>query len=400
MAKFLPFSLPDIGEEEIKEVVDTLRSMWLTTGPKAATFERDFADHIGSNYALAVSSGTAGLHLALEASGIGEGDLVITSPYTFTATAGVVGYLGADPVFVDIDPNTYLIDPEQIREFCLTECTAQDGRLFHRRLRRFVSGIVPVHIAGSPCDLDAIEELADSYDLAVVEDATHALPSTYKGRRIGSGPNPAAFSFYATKPLTIGEGGMVTTNDEIKFKRMEVMRLHGISHDVWDRYQATTPKWFYEVVAPGFKYNMPDVMAAIGIHQLKKVDRFHQRRRFIAQHYSEAFEDLDVITCPRELPDTTHSWHLYIIQINNSSMERDWFIEELARRGIGASVHYIPLHIHPYYRERYGFKPDDFPKALQVFRKSVSLPIHTKMADSDIERVVDAVRAICEKTSK
>jgi dTDP-4-amino-4,6-dideoxygalactose transaminase len=385
----LPFALPDIGEEEIREVVATLRSPWITSGPKVVAFERDFAEYIGSKHALAVNSATSGLHLALESAGIREGDLVITTPYTFTATAEVIRYLGADPVFVDVDPTTFLIDSDCLKDFCRRNCTFREGHIFHQVSGRRVSAVIPVHVAGLPCNMDAIESIAESNGLEIVEDAAHALPTFYKGRRIGAENNLCVFSFYATKPLTTGEGGIITTNDDRIVKRIRMMRSHGITHDVWDRYHSATPKWFYEVAAPGFKYNMPDVAAAIGIQQLKKVDRFHRR--------TEAFEDLEAIERPRTVPDTVHSWHLYIIRINvEARLGRDEFIEEMTRRGIGTSVHFIPLHIHPYYRDRYGFHPNDFPNALQAYRTAVSLPIFTRMTDSDILRVIEVVRAICQ----
>jgi len=394
MENFLPFALPDIGEEEIEEVVDTLRSSWITTGPKVARFEQQFAEYVGAKHALAVNSCTAGLHLGLEAAGVSDGDLVITTPYTFTASAEVIRYLGADPVFVDVDPATYLINPALIQEFCEKECVFQDGVLMQKGSGRRVSAIVPVHIAGLPCDMDAINSLSERYGLAVIQDAAHSLPTHYKGRLIGSGDGVTAFSFYATKTLTTGEGGMVTTNDDATAERMKVMRLHGISHDVWDRYQAITPSWYYEVEQPGFKYNMSDISAAIGIQQLKKADRFHERRNYIAQCYTQAFAGLKHINCPPELPETIHAWHLYIVQINTDAIERDQFIEELSRRGIGASVHFIPLHIQPYYRDRYGLQPNDFPCSLNAYQRSVSLPIFTKMTETDINRVIDAVCSI------
>ena len=396
MEKVLPFALPDIAEEEISEVVDTLRSQWITSGPKVAAFEREFAKYVGSEHAVAVNSGTSGLHLALEAAGVREGDLVITTPYTFTATAEVVRYLGADPVFVDIDPTTYLIDPARVKEFCEEKCIVRDGRLVHRPSGRKVSAIIPVHLSGLPCEMDLIESIAESYGLAIIEDAAHAFPTSYNGRRIGNGNNQCVFSFYATKPLTTGEGGMITTNHGDKVERIRMMRLHGITLDVWDRYQSTVPKWFYEVAAPGFKYNMPEVAAAIGLQQLKKADRFHHRRQAIARCYNDAFEDLLVINRPKILPGAVHSWHLYIISINDSKIDRNWFIDEMAHQGIGTSVHFIPLHIHPYYRDRYGFGPDDFPNALRAFRNAVSLPIYTRMTDADVVRVIQSVREICE----
>ena len=358
-----------------------------------AAFERAFAEYCGAKHALAVNSGTAALHLALEATGIEGGDLVITTPYTFTATAEVVRYLGADPLFVDVDPKTYLIEPARIDDLCRRECRRDGGRLVHRASGRPVKAIVPVHVAGSPCDMDAIQATADAFGLAVVEDAAHALPTVYRDRRIGAGRNLCMFSFYATKSLPSGEGGMVTTNDDGMAQRIKMMRVHGITRDVWDRYQSATAKWFYEVAAPGFKYNLSELAAAIGIHQLRKVDRFHQRRQAIARRYTGAFADVAGLTCPRELPGTAHAWHLYIVGVAAAAGGRDRFIAKMARRGIGTSVHFIPLHLHPYYRDRYGFRPEDFPNALRAYQDAVSLPIYTRMTDGDVERVIDAARA-------
>ena len=400
MEDFLPFATPDIGEEEIAEVVDTLRSPWITTGPKTALFEREFAGYVGADYALAVSSGTAGLHLALEASGVSEGDLVITTPYTFTATAEVVRYLGADPAFVDVDAGTMLIDPAQVEHFCAELCHYDGESLVHSESGRVVSAIMPVHVGGLPCDMETLERIASAYGLAVIEDAAHALPTDYGGTRVGSGPGLAAFSFYATKPLTTGEGGMVTTGNVDQLNRMKMMRLHGMTRDVWDRYQATTPKWYYEVAAPGFKYNMSDIAASIGIHQLKKADLFHRKRSYIARRYHEAFADVEAIARPTETANASHSWHLYIIQIEDPAIDRGRFIEEMAAEGIGTSVHFIPLHIQPYYRDRYGFREDDFPNALAAYRKAVSLPIYTRMSDTDIERVTEAVKVVLHRLSR
>lgn len=377
---FLPFALPDIGEEEIKEIVDTLQSGWLTTGPKTARFEQNFADYLNSYYALAVNSATAGLHLALEAIGIKPGDEVITTPYTFTASAEVIRYLGANPVFVDIDANTFNIDPQRIEE-------AVTGK---------TRAILPVHFGGQSCDMDSILGLAGRCGIKVVEDAAHALPATYHGKMVGTMGDATVFSFYATKTLATGEGGMVVTASEDMAKRIKVMRLHGISRDIWDRYSSKKPKWYYEVVAPGFKYNMSDLMAAIGIQQLKKVDRFQQRREEIARRYTKAFSDLPLKTPYVAEPKDKHAWHLYVIQLELEYLQisRDEFIEQLSKRGIGASVHFIPLHLHPYWQKRYGFKPEDFPVALDCFHRVVSLPIYTSMRDKDVERVIKAVKEI------
>lgn len=381
MSNFLPFALPDIGEEEINEVLDSLRSGWLTTGPKTKRFESEFAAFIGDGIeAVTVNSATAGLHLALEAIGIGPGDEVITTTYTFTATAEIVRYLGADPVFVDIDPLTFNIDPARI-ESAITPRTR---------------AIIPVHFAGLSCDMDAIMEIARKHDLKVVEDAAHALPATYKGRLIGSLESDATvYSFYATKTITTGEGGMVVTRHPELAKRCRIMRLHGISRDAFDRYTSTKPSWHYEVVAPGCKYNMTDVAASLGIHQLKKACLFQNKRQTMAARYDEAFSALPVILPPKAAVGDIHAWHLYVLRLTDASpVARDRFIEMMAEKGVGCSVHFIPLHLHPYWRDRYHLKPEDFPNALNAYERSVSLPLFTKMSEEDQERVIAAVRDI------
>ncbi len=379
--KFLPFALPDIGEEEINEVVDSLRSGWLTTGPKTKTFEKEFSSFLGEGLeAIAVNSATAGLHLALEATGVSAGDEVITTPYTFTSTAEVIRYLGADPVFVDIDENTLNIDPERVASAVTSRTRA----------------IIPVHIGGLSCDMDPIISTAKKHGLKIVEDAAHAFPATYKGQMIGTLPSDAAvFSFYATKTITTGEGGMVVSANREILERCRIMRLHGISRDVFDRYTSEKPSWFYEVIEPGFKYNMTDIAASMGIHQLKKAMTFREKRACIAKEYSEAFKDLPVIL-PADAPQgETHAWHLYVLRIKDEApVTRDKFIERMAQKGIGTSVHFIPLHIHPYWREKYGLKESDFPKATSAFKRAVSLPIYTKMNKDDVDRVIRTVREI------
>jgi dTDP-4-amino-4,6-dideoxygalactose transaminase len=384
---FIPFALPEIGQEEIEEVSDTLRSGWLTTGPKTARFETEFAEFLGTRHALAVNSGTAGLHLALEAVGVGPGDRVATTPYTFTASAEVIRYLGADPIFVDINPWTFDLDPQELERRLQS---------IEKRELSVVKAIVPVHFGGQACEMDAIMRLARDYGLSVIEDAAHALPCTSNGQRIGTVGDVTVFSFYVTKPLATGEGGMITVRSDEVAKRIKVMRLHGINHDVWDRYTSTKPKWFYEVVAPGFKYNMTDIAASIGLHQLRKVNQFQERRQWIAEQYTQAFSDLPMRTPHVAQPHDKHSWHLYVIQLELEKLNitRDEFIEKMAEKGIGTSVHFIPLHIQPYWRDRYGFKPEDFPIALDCYRRAVSLPIYSKMIDKDVERVINAVREI------
>ena len=380
--KFIPFHIPDIGEEEITEVVETLRSGWITTGPRARQFEEDFATFLGDDglEAIAVNSATAGLHLALEATGIGPGDEVIVPTWTFTATAEVVRYLGATPVFVDVDPDTLNITPQAI-ERAITERTR---------------AIMPVHFAGLACDMPAILDIARRHGLRVIEDAAHILPGTVGGRLIGTLESDATvFSFYATKTITTGEGGMIVTRDPAIAQRCRTMRLHGISKDVFDRYRSRKPSWHYEVIAPGFKYNMPDLAAALGIHQLKKAWQFQERRASIAQRYDESFADLPMRLPPKAPAGETHSWHLYVLRIRpEASIGRDLFIERMAREGIGCSVHFIPLHLHPYWKEEYDLGEEQFPNAQAAFAEVVSLPIFPAMTDEDVERVTRTVRSL------
>lgn len=382
MPDFLPFALPDIGDEEIAEVVDALKSGWVTTGPRTKRFEEDFSQFINEGVeAIAVNSATAGLHLVLEAAGIGPGDKVITSPYTFTATAEVIRYLGADPVFVDIDPNTFNIDASKIEE--------------HIAKSRAV-GLIPVHFAGLPCDMTGILDISQKQRLKVIEDSAHALPATHDGKLIGTLASDATvFSFYVTKTITTGEGGMIVTRNPEIAKRCRVMRLHGISRDAFDRYTSIKPNWYYEVIAPGYKYNMTDIAAALGIHQLKKACFFQKRRAEMAAYYDEAFKDLPIILPPKAPAGDVHSWHLYVIRLaTDAKVSRDRFIELMYEKGIGCSVHFIPLHIHPYWRDRYNLKPEDFPNALHAYKRAISLPLYTKMTESDQLRVNEAVNDI------
>jgi dTDP-4-amino-4,6-dideoxygalactose transaminase len=384
MDNFLPYALPDIGEEEIAEVVDVLRSGWLTTGPKTRAFETQFADYIGGGIqALAVNSATAGLHLALESAGVGPGDEVITTTYTFTATAEVVRYLGADPVFVDIDPETLNIDPEQIE----------------RAVTPRTRAIIPVHFAGLSCEMDAIIGMARRHKLKVIEDAAHALPCEYRGRLIGSLDTDATvFSFYATKTITTGEGGMLVTHNEEMARRCRTMRLHGISRDAFDRYRSTTPSWHYEVVAPGFKYNMMDLSASIGIHQLKKAREFRDKRARIAARYDQAFAGLPLILPPKAPHGDVHAQHLYVVRLrDDASLGRDEFLERMAAAGVGCSVHFIPLHLHPYWRDTYQLRTERYPRAQSVYERTVSLPLYSRMTESDQDRVIKTVTELLTK---
>jgi perosamine synthetase len=373
----IPFHLPTIGEEEIAEVVDTLRSGWLTTGPKVRRFEAAFAAYVGARHAVAVNSCTAALHLALEAVGVGPGDEVILPTYTFTATGEVVTYLDARPVLADCRPDTLNIDVTTI-EPLLTPRT---------------KAIVPVHIAGQACDMDPIMELARARGIAVVEDAAHALPTLYKGRLIGSIGDLTTFSFYATKGVTTGEGGMITTEREDYAARVRRMSLHGLSGDAWNRY-SDKGQWYYEVLDFGFKYNLTDLAAAIGIEQLKRSDAMWKRRREIASMYTDAFAELDTCATPREVAYGTHAWHLYILEVNPAAVAggRDAVFRALQERGIGTSVHFIPLHLHPAYRQALGYAPGMFPHAERAFQRAISLPIYPRMTNAHVEAVVTAVR--------
>ena len=386
--QFVPFAKPCIGEEEIEAVVNALRSGWLTTGPVTRSFEKDFAEFVSAPHVVAVNSATAGLHLALEAVGVRPGDKVLTTPFTFTATAEVVRYLGADPVFVDIDPDTFNINPDKLAETARKTPEAK--------------AIIPVHFAGQACDMDAVMAVARERGLAVIEDAAHALPTTYKGRMIGTIGDVTVFSFYATKTITTGEGGMAATKFVAHADRMRTMRLHGISRDVFDRYSSGNATWYYEVVAPGYKYNLTDMASAIGVCQLRKALRFQAKREAIAERYSAAFADLPV-ECPRNhRPDDTHAWHLYVIKLDlgRLSLTRDEFIEHMREAGVGVSVHFIPLHMQPYWRDRYELKPEDFPVSAAIYQCCVSLPIWPGMTDADVERVIAAVRNILADAGK
>jgi dTDP-4-amino-4,6-dideoxygalactose transaminase len=381
---FLPFSPPFIGDEEIAEVVDTLRSDWITTGPKVRRFEEEFAAFIGAPAALALNSGTAALHVALAALGIGPGDAVITTPMTFCSCVHVIEHVGARPVLVDVEPDTLNIDPEEIAK-------ALDNSPFRIR------AILPVHLYGHPCDMDAIWEIARQHGLAIIEDAAHALPAKYRGRLIGSPPEACdlrqvtCFSFYATKNLTTAEGGMLTGPPDL-VEEARIWSLHGMSRDAWKRYSAEG-SWYYEVICPGFKYNMTDIQAALGLHQLRKLPQFQARRREIFQRYNEAFSRLEELQTPVERPEVEHAWHLYVLRLNLERLRvsRNQFIEELKARNIGTSVHFIPVHLHPYYRDRYGYKPEDFPVACREYQRIVSLPLYPRMSDQDVQDVIDTV---------
>jgi dTDP-4-amino-4,6-dideoxygalactose transaminase len=398
-ATFLPFSAPSIGEEEIAEVVDTLRSDWLATGPKVERFEREFAAFLTVPSALALNSGTAALHLALASLDIGPGDAVITTPMTFCSTVHVIEQVGARPILVDVEPDTLNIDPQRIEDTLKSEI---------RNPKCEIKAVLPVHLYGHPCEMEQILRLASHNNWAVIEDAAHALPARYKGRLIGS-PNPYSeghipnlicFSFYATKNLTTAEGGMLIGPPTI-LEKARVLSLHGMNRNAWKRY-SSEGSWYYEVVAAGFKYNLTDIAAALGLHQLRKLSLLHARRRQIAARYQEAFSQIEELEVPVARSEVEHAWHLYILRLNLERLRisRNQFIEELRARNIGTSVHFIPVHIHPYYRNRYGFKPNDFPVAYQEYQRMLSLPLYPKMKDQDVEDVINAVLQAVQKFRK
>lgn len=372
---FLKFSPPLIGDEEIREVIDTLKSDWITTGPKTKKFEQEFLEFIGSPGALALNSCTAGLHIALAVLGVGAGDEVITTPMTFAATVNVIEHVGARSVLVDVEPDTLNINASQIEKAITSNTKA----------------IIPVHYAGHPADLDIINDLARSKGLFVVEDAAHALPARYKGQTIGSGDNPVAFSFYATKNITTAEGGMLT-GDPGFIDRARILSLHGMSRDAWKRYD-NNGSWYYEVLFPGFKYNMTDIQSSLGLCQLKKLGWFQSRRREIVKMYNEAFKSEDALELPIERPEVEHAWHLYVLRLRDDvlSIDRDKFIMNLNDLNIGTSVHFIPVHTFPYYRDKYGYRPEDFPVVHSNYCRMLSLPLNPGIDDNDVADVIEAV---------
>jgi dTDP-4-amino-4,6-dideoxygalactose transaminase len=406
---FLPFAPPEIGEEEIAEVVDTLRSQWLTTGPKVRRFEADFAEFLGAPAALAVNSGTAALHVALAVLGIRRADRVITTPMTFCSSVHVIEHVGARPILVDVEPDTLNIDPALIRDAIVraetaTGQSARNGRRQASHPAR-VKAILPVHLYGHPCDMDAIHAIAREHDLAIVEDAAHALPARYHGDLIGSAAlglhgsaskTLTAFSFYATKNITTAEGGMLTGPPEL-VEEARIWSLHGMSCDAYRRY-AAAGSWYYEVIRAGFKYNLTDLQAALGLQQLRKLPQFHARRQEIADRYDTVFSEVEEVETPITRPGMHHAWHLYVLRLNldHLAIDRAQFIEELKARNIGASVHFIPIHHHPYYRAKYGYHADDFPVATREYRRIVSLPLSPRLTDRDVQDVIEAVLHIIQ----
>ncbi len=376
---FLVFGAPQIEESEILEVVDSMRSGWLGTGPKAARFESDFMAYKNATHAIAICSCTAALHLAILAANIGPGDEVITTPMTFCATVNAIIHSGATPVLADIDPATLNIDPAAIKAAITPRTRA----------------IIPVHFAGRPCDMDTICDIAARHNLTIIEDCAHAIETTYKGHHTGSFGDFGCFSFYATKNVATGEGGMITAKSEPLAARIKMLALHGMTKDAWNRFSDEGYKHYY-VVEAGFKYNMPDLTAAIGIHQLARVEANLVRREQIWQAYDDAFANLPVTTPAPAEPDTRHARHLYTILIDpaHAGISRDDFLTLITRENIGAGVHYLAIPEHPLYQKRYGWRPDDFPHALAIGRHTVSLPISPKLSDNDVADVITAVRKI------
>ena len=372
------FSPPFLGNEEIIEVVETLKTDWISTGPKTRQFEEQFAQYVGTGVALAVSSATDAMQVGLAALGVQPGDEVITTAMTFCSTVHVIEHLGARPVLVDVEPDTLCIDPLAIE----------------RAVTAKTRGLLPVHLYGHPCDMDALLELAKRHGLFVLEDAAHAFPARYKGRMVGTIGTATAFSFYATKNITTGEGGMLTGDPNL-IAKARMWSLHGMSRDAYKRYSAEG-SWFYEVLLPGFKCNMTDIQASLGIQQLKKLARFQDRRREVVVRYQAAFGDLPEVQRPVERPDVESAWHIYPLRLNLEALtiDRNQFIEELKARNIGTSVHFIPIHLHPYYRDKYGYKPGDFPVAFANYQRLVSLPLHPRLSDEDVDDVIEAVRDV------
>jgi dTDP-4-amino-4,6-dideoxygalactose transaminase len=379
---FLVFGKPLIGKEEMDEVMDSLQSGWLGTGPKALKFEEMFRKYIGAKYAVALNSCTAGLHLALLANGIGAGDEVITTPLTFCATANVIIHAGAKPIFVDINRETMNIDADKIEA----------------KITKRTKAIIPVHFAGRPCDMDKIMKIARKHKLIVIEDAAHAIESAHKGKKIGNIGNITCFSFYVTKNIVTGEGGMITTNSKDLADKIKIYALHGMDKDAWKRYSDKGFK-HYQVVYPGFKYNMMDIQAAIGIHQLKKIEKYSKRREKIWKKYNEAFKNFPVITPKNPEKGTRHAYHLYTLLIDKdkAGINRDVFQDLLFHENIGTGIHFTALHLHDHYQKTFGFKKGDFPNAEYISDRTISLPLSAALSDEDVEDVISAITKILKQ---
>jgi len=381
----LPFHRPWLEEDEINEVVDTLKSGWLTTGPKTQHFENDFKEYVGARHAIGLNSCTAGLKLAVISAGFKDGDEVITTPMTFPATSNVLVLERLRPVFVDIEPETLNLDVKKIESKITTR----------------TRGILPVHFAGHPCDMDVIQDIARRKGLAVIEDGAHAMDARYKGVPIGGLGNPTAFSFYANKNITTGEGGMLTLDDDARAELLRAMRLHGLSRDAWKRFgNSGFAHWVLQ--EPGFKYNMSDINASLGIHQLKKAPRFLKLRQEYAEIYDQAFRDEPAIEIFQTRDYALHARHLYLIalKLEQLTITRDEFLNLIQATGIGVAVHYIALHLQPFYQKEFGYKAEDFPIATRYSNRVVSLPLYPKMTHEDVARVIDTTLGLIKKYRK
>jgi dTDP-4-amino-4,6-dideoxygalactose transaminase len=372
---FLPIAQPDLDEADVAEVVDTLRSGWLVYGVKTQQLEREFAAMVGAEHAIGVNSCTAGLHLSLLAAGIGPGDEVITTPLTFAATANVIVHVGATPVLADIRADDLNIDPEQIE----------------RRITPKTKAIMPVHYAGVPCRMDEILDIGRRHNLPIIEDAATAAGSAYKGRMVGSLGDLSVFSFYPVKNMTTGQGGMVTTNNPEYASQVSALRNHGLDSNAWKRYSSEANRLFYTMSQPGFNYGMFDLLASIGLGQLNRLPEFNAKRHALANHYTKAFQGMTQVETPVVRDEVTSNWHLYVIRLRETQVSRADLAQGLKERGIGTSVHYYPIHYHPYYRERFGFQQGDYPVTETEFERILSLPLFPKMNEADVERVAGAV---------
>ena len=379
---FLPTFRPNISDDEINEVVKTLKSDWITTGPKTKEFENELKKYIDCKHAIALNSCTAALHLSLVALGVKEGDEVITTPFTFVSTANVILHQKAKPIFVDIKKDNFNINPDLIEDKITSKTKA----------------IITVDYAGHPCDYDKIQTITKKNNIHIIEDAAHALGAKYNGENIGKINDTTCFSFYATKNITTGEGGMVTTENNELAEKIRILSLHGISKDAWKRY-SSEGSWFYEIIYPGYKYNFTDIQSSIGIHQIRRLKEFQKQKKKIVEIYNESFEKISGINPPVVRKNVEHAWHLYPITIEESKIgiNRNQFIEELKKLNIGTSVHFIPIHMHRYYKEKFGFKDNDFPIASDVYKKILSLPLFSKMTENDAYDVINAIKIIIKK---
>ena len=372
----IPYGRQTIDEDDINAVVDVLKSDYLTTGPKIAEFEQAVASYTGAKYAVAISNGTSALHAACFAAGIGQGDEVITTPLTFAASANCVLYCGGTPVFADVDPYTYNIDPKDIR----------------KKITDKTKAIIAVHLAGQPCDMDEIHSIAQEHNLIVIEDGAHALGSVYKGKKVGCLSDMTTFSFHPVKPITTGEGGMIMTDNEELYKRLVLFRSHGITRDNSMMTRNEGP-WFYQQLDLGYNYRITDIQCALGCSQMRKLDKFLKRRRELVERYNNAFIECDNIVTPYQLPDTQSGWHLYIVQVKNH--DRKQVFETLRDKGIGVNVHYIPVYMHPYYRE-HGYRDVHCANAEEIYSHIISLPLYPGLTDEQQDYVIDTLKQLCE----